>query len=224
MILVPSDWITIIGLFVTSVAFIAGLFQYRQAQRWKALEFISGEMKEFISSRDVQNAIFMLEANRRPITFVTQFINKVDGDERLVTVVVSDEMILSTLTYYLQNRSITKEEGLIRDTFNTFFFYLSNFNHYIQVFGLIKYSDLHPYLGYWLEILSEETDRKPSNFPEVIQNYLKIRRYDGVRQLIGHYKAYCAKHPAQRSQQKLYEPIDLKTDVITKTNDKNKSV
>lgn len=205
MTLSISDWIPIVGLLLTSTAFVAGLFQYRQAQRWKALEFISGEIKDFLTNRDVRNTILMLERNQRPITFVTQFTNETNGEEKLVTVIVSDEMLLSTLTYRQRKGSVTKEEGLIRDTFNTFFFYLSNFNHYIQVFGLIKYSDLHPYLGYWLEILSNKTNRKPAEFPEIVQRYLEDHRYSGVRELIVRYQAYSIKHPPQSNQHEAHQ-------------------
>jgi hypothetical protein len=217
MALTSSDWITIIGLLVTLTAFIAGLFQYRQAQRWKALEFISGEIKEFVANRDVRNTTLMLERNRRPINFLSQFTNESNGEEKTVTVIVSDEMILSTLTYRLRKGSVTKEEGYIRDTFNTFFFYLSNFNHYIQVFGLVKYSDLHPYLGYWLEILSGKTNRKPAEFAEVVQQYLEDHRYYGVQQLIRRHQAYTIKHPSQNNQQRVHQSIEP---TITETTDK----
>lgn len=59
-----------LGLILALLAFLTGLYQYRQGQRWTAIEFGSAEIKEFLADRDVRNAMMLLDYHEAPITFV----------------------------------------------------------------------------------------------------------------------------------------------------------
>jgi hypothetical protein len=182
-----SDWLTIIGLTLTTVAFLVGLFQYRQAQRWQALQFISNEMREFFANKDVRNVLLMLDVNQRPIDFTVQ----AEGEERLKTVIVSDEMIISALrtSQMREGKPITTEDGLIRDVFYTFFNYLTRFANYSEASQVIKYNDLHPFLAYWLEILTNKSNkRKSSEFADAIIKYLEFYEYNSILRMFEKYK------------------------------------
>ena len=190
-----TDILTIIGLVLTFTAFLIGIIQYRQTQRWKALEFVSTEVKEFLANRDVQNALLMLDWNGRPITFLVQQ----DGKELLETITVTDEMVLMALRSpkERQDTPLTKRDGLIRDTFNILFDYLCRFNTYTEASGLLTYQDIQPFLGYWLEILSSGRG-KPARYASSVKAYLSSYRYIPVIQLLQKHHMWIQKHPEHK--------------------------
>ena len=62
-----GNWITLAAMSGGLIAFLAGLTQYRRAQRWKRAEFVAGEMKEFKADPWVRNALLLLDWNERAI-------------------------------------------------------------------------------------------------------------------------------------------------------------
>jgi hypothetical protein len=188
-----SDLLGIVGITISSVAFFIGLFQYREGQRWKALEFVSNEIKEFFSHRDVVNVLKMLDVNRRPIEFHDAATNKYQK------ISVSDELIISAFRTpeMRKGADITPTDGLIRDTFRSFFDYLARFSNYIEASGLIQYRDLHPFLGHWLAILCDEKyARKSPDFIAAVKTYLEYYHYRSVLTLFEHYRKW-VKHYRQ---------------------------
>ena len=177
-----SEWLTTIGLCATLIAFVVGLFQYRQAQRWQALRFVSNEIKNFFADRDVRNVLLMLDVNGRPIDFRVV----ANGEERFKTIVVSDEMIIAALRppSLREDKSITSTDGLIRDTFNVFFEYLTRIGSYVEASRVINYDDFYPFLRYWLDILANRHNgRKSPLFAEIIAQHLEYYEYDSVQRM-----------------------------------------
>lgn len=173
MTLEASEWLTLLGFVLALTTFVVGLFQYRQGQRWKALEFVSSEIKEFLRNPDARNAMQMLDYNGRPIHFIVPS----PSGTAVKLIQVTDALVISALTTHLErgDRPITEDEGLIRQAFDTFFDYLAQFNHYIVGSNLIQYRDFHPYLSYWLAIMTDQNEqRKPRQFVSQLNRYLDV--------------------------------------------------
>jgi hypothetical protein len=183
-----QDWISIIGLVGGVTAFIIGIQQYRNTQRWKVLEFVANEVKEFESNKSVQNAMLMLDWNARNIDFTSKSITRESESKPLV---VTDEDLAGALVPHSEKSSgFSDKEVLIRETFDDFFNYLSRFEHYIES-RLVSYDDFHPYLRYWLEILSNnESRRKSSRLVTQIEEYIHVYDYRSVEQLIKRYRDF----------------------------------
>lgn len=192
-----SDWLGIIGIAISSVAFFMGLFQYREGQRWKALEFVSNEIKEFFSNRDVINVLKILDVNRRPIEFYDSLAEKFEA------ISISDEDIISAFRTSNMRKgvAITPTEGLVCDTFRPFFDYLARFSNYMEASGLIQYQDIHPFLSHWLAILCDENyERKSPEFSNAVKTYLEYYHYKSVLRLFDHYKKWVKLHPQSVSR------------------------
>jgi hypothetical protein len=59
--------VSILGFGGTIGALIFGLVQYKRSEQWKRGEFVAKEIKEFESSPDVRNALFMIDWGIRKI-------------------------------------------------------------------------------------------------------------------------------------------------------------
>lgn len=181
MSLAVTDWLTLLGLALAAVSFIVGLVQYRQGQRWKAIEFISAEVKEFQRHPHVRAVAQMLDYNRSVVALPAA---QAESPPRQVA--VDDALLMAALAPHTASPSqtFTDDQLLIRQSFDTFFDYLAQFEHYISATGLVRYADLRPYIGYWLAILCDpRSQRKPQALTRQIQLYLTAYGYDAVLRL-----------------------------------------
>jgi hypothetical protein len=180
-----DNWLKLIGIIGGLVAFAVGLWQYRRAQKWKRLEFVANEMKEFQSKRVIQNICWMLDWNEMKIEFHPE---EKGGKDRFIN--VKDELIKEALS--IKREKFSDEEIDIRHTFDEFFDCLEQFDHYI-ISGLVKYSEFHPYLAYWLCILTDkDSGRKKVSLIKAFEKFIDHFEYHGVQHLLDEYRK-CAK-------------------------------
>ena len=161
----------IAAVVLTLTGLFAGLFQYRKAQKWKVLEFVANEMKEFENEPEVQNAMYMLDWDEKEILLYPDE----EGDEKWE--LVDSEMVYKSLEP--NGRRFDEAEVAIRDSFDLFFSYLEGFEHYILT-GLVKYENLYPYITYWLDKISAGD----KDLTKRIRQFLKTYEYTGVINLI----------------------------------------
>jgi hypothetical protein len=180
-----DDWLKLIGIMSGLVAFAVGLWQYRRAQKWKRLEFVATEMKEFQSKRAVQNAFLMLDWNDRVIEFYPEEEKESDR-----VIEVDDKLIEEALS--IEDEEFSDAEIAVRDTFDEFFNCLEQFDHYV-ITGLVEYSEFHPYLAYWLGILTgQDSEKKPTSVIKAFAEFIDCFEYHGVQHLLDEYRK-CAK-------------------------------
>jgi hypothetical protein len=180
-----ENWLTLAGATGGLIAFCVGLWQYSQAQRWKRLEFVAAEIKEFERTPSIQNTFLMLDWDERAIEFYPEGNNRRESER---VIVVDAELIQKSLS--IQQEVFSDREVAVRDTFDEFFNHLERFDHYL-VSGLVKYSEFHPYLAYWLRILTDRTGgKKPTAFVEAIAGFIDQFGYRGVQHLLGEYRRY----------------------------------
>ncbi len=143
-----------------------GIEQYRKDQKWKRAEFVVKEIKEFNSDPAVKKAMLMLDWNQRKIVL---------SEEEEISIEMIDKVLCKALvskTYKDEEGGFTREESLVRDTFDTFFDYLERFDSFIET-GLVTKEEFSPYLSYWLNILgNKNSGRKDAEFYKCTKQYL----------------------------------------------------
>jgi hypothetical protein len=206
--------IQIIGLTGAAIAFLCGLYQYSQAQKWKRLEFVAQEMKAYESDPVVQIVFQMLDWGARVIPLLDarprgaptgeEEAERIDdlnrsnsevtnGHDRSRWVRVTKEMVIGALEPHASHENskakYTAEEVRIRDCFDRFFDHWSRFGHYIQT-GLVEYGDCYPYLAYWLRTIYDEKSHRDEDFRKSVQVYIaSYYSGTGVDVLLAEYRA-----------------------------------
>lgn len=140
-----KDAFTSIGAVGTLAIFSLGLWQYRRAETWKKSEFIAKLYKEFVEDAACQRAMWMIDWHSRPINF---------GTEAHPDIVDYDEGLLPGALRTTDNkRKFTETEMKIRDTFDSFFNYIDQFERAMQN-NLVQPEQVFPYFEYWIEMLA----------------------------------------------------------------------
>jgi hypothetical protein len=127
-----------IELFVALGAiagFFVGLYQYRQAQRWKRLEFAAGQLQRLTSDPDLVLAITFLEYSKMTIPLPEKYRELAKTD-----LFHHDSAKLSEnmgLTFF----ESTAEYFIYREAFMRLFEYLEQLYQFIDM-GLIKADDV----------------------------------------------------------------------------------
>lgn len=161
------------------VAFFSGLWQYRDAQKWKRNEFIVKELGEYEANPYISNAQSILDATGLPVELQP---SSADGT---VTSAVADGNTLSrALAPPDPANPFTPVEIKIRDSFDVFLSNLERFNNFIDS-GLVRKKEIKIYLSYWLKIMGDPTNTKISTEARnQLWNYIKANDYPGVIHLL----------------------------------------
>ncbi len=187
-----------LGLVIALIALIFALYQYRQGQRWTAIEFVSAEIKEFLENQDVRNTMIMLDYSLAPITVT----NVSDGELRSERVMINDAMVITALIPRFQQDKMIGINEHIRRSFEVFFDYLAQFEHYINASGLLRYEDFQPYLSYWLKLLSaEDNQRKSPEYVRQLHIFLEAYEYQSVLRLIRRNEEYNRRQHRRQQRQ-----------------------
>jgi hypothetical protein len=171
-------WLTLAAMAGGLIAFLAGLMQYRKAQRWKRAEFVAGAIKEFKADPMVRNVLLMLDWNERAIDLFPH-----DPDPNKRSIRIEDSAIAAALVPHLTRSNFSPVESALRDTFDRFFDHLERFEYFLEA-GLVSVREFAPYLRYWLDILgNENSGRKSPEFVRALWVYLDFY-YSGVISLL----------------------------------------
>jgi len=177
----PGIWISLVAVAGGAAAFITGLVQYRQAQRWKRAEFVANELKEFKADPVIHNALLLLDWNEQAIELFPQ-----EKEPAKRNVRVEDGILAAALVPHLIRGAFSATEIALRDTFDRLFDRLERFEYFIQA-GLVSSQEFEPYLIYWIDILgNENSGRKPPGVVRAFWQYIDFY-YSGVVSLLGRY-------------------------------------
>jgi hypothetical protein len=176
-----KDYLEVIGTILTLLTIGFGILQYKKAQKWKRLEFVSNEIDQFESDKDIINARFMLDWDERYIELYYDD-KQLNSENRFV--LVNDAMIKKALLSESSNpdwdKNFTSNEIRIRDTFDVLFGYFAGFYANIRT-GLVSFDEYYPHIKYWLDILSNpENDSKDEEFKKIVRKFLTSYQYKGV--------------------------------------------
>jgi hypothetical protein len=150
------------------------------------LEFVANEIKEFWAQPAIAKAGLMLDYENLPV----ELFPEKGPDERWVS--VNEDLIVSSLVVQ-QTRGFTEVEVAIRNILDQFFAHLERFDQYIET-GLVRYSDFHPYLRYWLGILVvANSGLKSERLVSAVHEFLVGFEYVGVLRLFDRYKKHASR-------------------------------
>jgi hypothetical protein len=151
------------------VVFCIAVSTYYRTERWKRAEFLAHEMKEFFATGGVQKAMLLIDWGERRI----RLLENVPDDQAVVSVnrpmqvrglrphilVTGDESSDSDSMVVKDGADsdrFTQPEAAIRDCYDAFLDGLERFGSYVKT-GLTDVASLRPYIGYWIDDISEPT-------------------------------------------------------------------
>jgi hypothetical protein len=182
------NWVDVGTFCLASAGAPFALWQYYKAQRWKQLEFVAEQVKQFDSDPQVNNAMLMLDWKVRTIDLYPK-LN--DPESRFVT--VDDSMLYKALATRQEDTktNFTDEEAEIRACFDSFFSYLQRFDQFIEA-RLVRRMDFWPFLRYWLNFIGDPEEWKRSDGKEAILmwqlwDFVDYYEYSGVTRLFKRY-------------------------------------
>ena len=129
-----------IALLGGAVAFVAALWQYRIAQRWKRAEWIAAEMRAFLDDPWVRVTCTLIDWGARKV--------RLPPDAEVEALVTDDEIKAALVHHRLREDGFSPKEALIRDTFDRFLDGMELFAAHVRS-GLVSAQDFAPYLSYW---------------------------------------------------------------------------
>lgn len=167
----------LLAVIISAFVVLKGIDEYKKAQKWKKLEFVSAEIKEFYNDPDVKRALLMLDWNANKIQLYPGEI------EDRKDFIFNDKMLMGAFTTHLEKSIFTSEEVVIKNIFDGFFSKLTMFENYIQT-GLILAKDIQPYIKYWINLLANaKSGRKEETLILKMWVYIDFYGYDKVRSL-----------------------------------------
>jgi hypothetical protein len=179
-----SNWIEILKIVGAAAAFWIGLSQYRKSEAWKRLEFVAAEMKAFYADPAVKLAMGMLDWRRKEVAL---YKYREENDYDRVTV---DYAFVASALGIDANLAYDKKQSAIREVFERFLEYLARFEGFLTA-GVVKPTDLDPYLDYWIKLIAGRDSHSPEVTAEVLPQLWKFIDYYGyrdVRRFIGRYE------------------------------------
>ncbi len=155
------------------IVFLIGLLHYRNAQKWKRLEFIAQEIKELEAKPRYSNATKMLDFTESTIEL---------QDKRQIK--FNEQVLISALPHEDFKSVFTPDEVEIRLCFCDFFDGLDKMQSFVEA-KLIEVHNLIPYLPYWFKRFTANTDKmcKSPEFVDTIWTFIDGYEYTGVRKL-----------------------------------------
>ena len=178
----PGNWIALLGVAAGLIAFANGLFQYARAQRWKRVEFVAKEVKEFESNPACKMAMQMLDWNVRPYELFPD-----QKPDKRVVLVADNDLASALVAPEKKPGGFSAKEARIRDIFDQFFDALERFEHFIES-GLVTHGEFRPYLVYWIEIVGDkDNDAKPPEVRNSLWRYIDFYGYSGIQKLFRRY-------------------------------------
>jgi hypothetical protein len=178
----PDDLLKAIALVGTAIAFAIGLVQYRRAQQWKRAEWVAQEMKQLFSDPIVQAALLMIDWGSRRILL---YPGREKFEERYVQ--LTNDTVARALMPHEKRQGadrFTPLEADIREAFDRTLDGLERFHSYVET-GLVRISDLQPYLKYWAVNLTRERINTEGEDRLVnLKAYMDKYGFDGAHRLL----------------------------------------
>jgi hypothetical protein len=178
-----SNWIEILKLLGAATAFWIGLNQYRKSEAWKRLEFVAAEMKAFYDDPAVKLAMGMLDWRRKEVALF-----KYRGENDLERVVVDYAIVANALGTDPELK-YDKTQSAVREIFERFLEFLARFEGFLAA-GVVKKTDLNPYLDYWIKLIAGQDAHSPEVTKQVLPSLWKFIDYYGYRDVRRFFSRY----------------------------------
>ena len=171
--------IKVVGGLTALILFIVGFIRYRKDQIWRRKEFVSKEIKDFFEDHTIHNCLLMLDWDMR---YIELYPSNPEFDKRFSK--IGRKEITSALIPHGEFKyKYTRDESLIRDSFDYFLDRLSRLEHFIQA-NLIEPSDLIPYVKYWIDTIADDL---PEPLKSTLKNYIEHYKYADIIRLFSRF-------------------------------------
>ena len=165
-----------LGTVVAVVIFCSGLRQYKKAESWKRTEFLAKLYSEFSSDPAAIHAMWMLDGDDRKIFFE-------EGDKHKAYR-INQKIIVDALRRYSPKREFSQRELHIRDSFDSFFVFIEQFDRAIQN-RLVDKNEVRPYFAYWIALLNEPGDNDDEEeLRRQVLDYVDVIGYQHVQRFL----------------------------------------
>lgn len=175
----PEAILTALGLLGAAYAFLTGLAQYRDTQRWKRTEWTAQEMKALFADPLVQAVFLMIDYAVHP--FIPLYPDQPNLSER--TVSVSDGSVAHALAHHTTRGPFTRLEADIRTAFDRLLDGLERSHAYVES-GLLTEADLKPYMAYWATRICPPAPSEPEPRILALQRYMDTYGFKGAHTLL----------------------------------------
>jgi hypothetical protein len=169
-----SNLIEILKIVGAAAAFWIGLRQYRKSEAWKRLEFVAAELKAFYDDPAVKLAMGMLDWRKKEVAL---FKYRGENDSDRVTV---DYAIVASALGIDPELKYDKVQSAVREIFERFLEFLARFEGFLAA-GVVKKTDLNPYLDYWIKLIAGQDAHSPEVTNQVLPSLWKFIDYYGYR-------------------------------------------
>ena len=130
----PKELIQILVSLVGIGGFLFGVFQYRQAQRWKRMEYAANQLQRLQSDPDLVLAATFLDFSKRGVPLPEKYREYVGSS-------IFDHNCQTMYRVMATRYENTPEFFVYIEVFERLFAYLGQINSFIEI-GLIKASDV----------------------------------------------------------------------------------
>ncbi len=175
-----DDLLKAMALLGAVLAFIVGLVQYRKSQRWKRAEWVAQEMKTLFADPSVQAALSLIDWSSIEIRKIFPSRGKEAGRSEILC----NKEINEALRPHWERGGFTPLEGDIRAAFDHLFDGIERFESYYAT-GLVRKSDLRPYLRYWGRKICDK-EATEGDRAHHLRAYMKAYEFTGAVRLLGH--------------------------------------
>lgn len=147
------------GLFATG----KWLYELIQKNKWEKNRFLLEKLEEFREKENTKVFHQILDWNKSYV--------EIEGN----SVRVTDELFIESLDLHTQRGKFSRDELLLRNTFDRYFDDLSTLHFMVKV-GLIEEKHFKKFMEYWFKFLRGEGN-KPKEFHIKISTYMKFYGY-----------------------------------------------
>jgi len=194
--------LTALTMLGAALAFLFGLLQYQQGEKWRCRDYLAREMKDFFADPMVTNALLMVDWSVRRIN-----LNLDDEPQSKWPAISRSDQIQALYPHVIfparmrlvrreaeesedtedQYAAFSPTEARIRDAFDVLFDRMGAFESLISE-ELVSVSDLRPYLGYWIEDIADaEAPPEDLRWTLMLFGYINFYKYAAVVRLFEHF-------------------------------------
>lgn len=186
----PRPWyrdsenvIRLVTLVGGLVAFVLGLREYREDQRWKRLALFTDQLQAFESEPAIGGALAMLDYREPRICVPEEWVP--DPARRCYR--ATDSLMLGALSAVMEGRVLSDEEYQVIYALDRLLTALDRID-YLHQEGFLGAEVQHPTVAYWIYLIS---DRRASTRPPAVHrklcDYVREMDYAGALRLVTHY-------------------------------------
>ncbi|MCB0697984.1 MAG: hypothetical protein KDC07_11500 [Chitinophagaceae bacterium] len=207
--------LSIAGGIGAIILFVVGYKRYKKGQDWTRMEFLVEKVRHFLSDKNVQNAMAILDWDSRPVEL---FPGKEKYEDRFCS--IDRKQLCRALIYHREILELpegfvhTEIDIAVADVFDSFFLYLVGFHQYVES-KLITHEELRPYIEYWIEELIP-LDNEPTKAHYLTKQaiYIYLHQF-GYKRVLDLCKMYFFTLKPELNAQEIREQLEALDDSVT---------